>query len=579
MVVNGSPRTITLGTPGQNALFPFHGQGGQRVTLAWSGSTISGTQYKIEDPNGNTLVGTGWEPPGPASITTTLTAGTSDNYKIFVNPFADATGNVTLTLTGTSPQETGCGFGGVYFSARLAKCGSAILLDPVNTLTGAFQAEETDVSLPGAGVPFTWTRSYTSSDQTVGRLGQGWTDSLSASLAIQQNGDVIVHSEDGQQVYYTKQPDGSFVGAAGAQATLSLVGSNYQLVRNDQVTYTFDSQGRLTALKDRDNQGLTLTYNGSNLSTVTDAAGRQATFTYTGSLLTQVTLADTRHVNYGYTGNLLTSVTDLNGKTTTYTYDGGNRLANIVDPLGHAQVQNTYGSDGRVTQQKDAANNISGFSWDSSTQTATVTDPRGNVWKDVYQNGVLFKRIDAQTNVVQFGFDSNLNETSVTSPSGQQVSLGYDSKGNLTSATSTDLNATKTYTYNARNDVATMTDARGKVTSYGYDANGNLTSVTVDGVTVATYAYNAQGQLTSSTDGNNKTTTYTYDANGNVASITDALGNKNTYTYDAAGRVLTHVMPLGNVVGGDPNAHKWTYTYDGEGHQLTETNPLGKTTP
>jgi RHS repeat-associated protein len=579
MVVNGSPRTITLGTPGQNALFPFHGQGGQRVTLAWSGSTISGTQYKIEDPNGNTLVGTGWEPPGPASITTTLTAGTSDNYKIFVNPFADATGNVTLTLTGTSPQETGCGFGGVYFSARLAKCGSAMLLDPVNTLTGAFQAEETDVSLPGAGVPFTWTRSYTSSDQTVGRLGQGWTDSLSASLAIQQNGDVIVHSEDGQQVYYTKQPDGSFVGAAGAQATLSLVGSNYQLVRNDQVTYTFDSQGRLTALKDRDNQGLTLTYNGSNqLASVTDAASRQATFTYTGSLLTQVTLADTRHVNYGYTGNLLTSVTDLNGKTTTYTYDGGNRLANIVDPLGHAQVQNTYGSDGRVTQQKDAANNISGFSWDSSTQTATVTDPRGNVWKDVYQNGVLFKRIDAQTNVVQFGFDSNLNETSVTSPSGQQVSLGYDSKGNLTSATSTDLNATKTYTYNARNDVATMTDARGKVTSYGYDANGNLTSVTVDGVTVATYAYNAQGQLTSSTDGNNKTTTYTYDANGNVASITDALGNKNTYTYDAAGRVLTHVMPLGNVVGGDPNAHKWTYTYDGEGHQLTETNPLGKTT-
>src|SRR5919109_1686475 len=68
MVVNGSPRTITRGT--------------------------------------------NWEPPGTASITTTLTAGTSDNYKIYVNPFADATGNVTLTLTGTSPQETGCGLSG-----------------------------------------------------------------------------------------------------------------------------------------------------------------------------------------------------------------------------------------------------------------------------------------------------------------------------------------------------------------------------------------------------------------------------------------------------------------------------------
>jgi hypothetical protein len=220
MVVNGSPRTITLGTPGQNALFPFHGQGGARVTLQWSGSTISGTQYKIEDPNGNELAGTNWEPPGTASISATLTAGTSDNYKIYVNPFADATGNVTLTLTGPSSQENGCGLSGIFGTFRLAKCGSAMLMDPVNTLTGAYQAQETDVSVPGTGVPFTWTRSYTSSDPTVGRLGQGWTDSLAASLAIQPNGDVNVHSEDGQQVYYTKQPDGSFVGAAGAQATL-----------------------------------------------------------------------------------------------------------------------------------------------------------------------------------------------------------------------------------------------------------------------------------------------------------------------------------------------------------------------
>jgi RHS repeat-associated protein len=579
LVVNGSQRILTLGTPGQNALLPFHGQGGQRVTLQWSASTISGTQYKIEDPSGNELVGTNWEPPGTASISTTLSAGTSDNYKIFVNPFADATGQVTLTLTGTSSQENLCGLNGIFGYFRLAKCGSAMLVDPVNTLTGAFQEQEADVSVPGTGIPFTFTRSYTSSDPTVGRLGQGWTDSLAASLAIQQNGDVIVHSEDGQQVYYTKQPDGSFVGASGALATLSLVGSNYQLVRNDQITYTFDSQGRLTALKDRDNQGLTLTYNGSNqLATVTDAAGRQATLTYTGSLLSQVALADGRHVNYGYTGNLLTSVTDLRGKTTTYGYDAGNRLTAITDPLGHAQVQNTYGSDGRVTQQKDALNKITTFAWDSSTQTATVTDPRGNVWKDVYQNGVLYQRIDAQTNTTQYGFDSSLNQTGVTSPAGQQVTLGYDSKGNLTSASSPALNATKTYTYNTRNDVATVTDARGKVTSYGYDTSGNLASVTVDGQVVAQYLYNAQGQMTSSIDGNLKTTAYTYDANGNLASVTDPLGNKNTYTYDAAGHVLTRVDPLGNVMGGDPNAHKWTYTYDNAGHVLTETNPLGKTT-
>jgi RHS repeat-associated protein len=579
LVVNAPPRTITLGTPGQNALFPFHGEAGQTVTLGWSGSTISGTQYKIEDPNGNELRGTNWEPPpGPASISTTLPS-TSDNYKIYVNPFADATGNVTLTLTGTSGQNYACGQPGVVLGGRLAKCGSAMLNDPVNTLTGAFENQETDVSLPGTGIPFTFTRSYTSADATVGRLGQGWTDSLSASLAVQGNGDVLVHAEDGQQVYFTKQGDGSFVGAAGALATLSAVGGNYQLVRNDQVTYTFDAQGRLTALKDRDNQGLTLAYNGSNqLSTVTDAVGRQVTFTFTGNVLTQLALPGGRTVSYGYTGGLLTSVTDLRGKVTTYTYDAGNRLANIVDPLGHALVQNTYDGNGRVTLQKDALNNATTFAWDDTTQTATVTDARSNVWKDIYQNGVLFKRIDAQSNATQFGFDSSLNETSVTGPDGNQVTLGYDSKGNLSSANSAALNATKSVTYNARNDIATITDARGKVTSYGYDASGNLTSVTIDGQLVAQYAFNAPGQLTTSTDGNSKTTTYTYDANGNLASETNSLGNKTTYTYDAAGNVLTRVEPLGNVVGGNPDAYKWTYTYDGAGHVLTETNPLLKTT-
>jgi RHS repeat-associated protein len=475
-------------------------------------------------------------------------------------------------------QNYTCNDPGIYGS-KLAKCASTTSAEPVNTLTGAFEDQVTDVSLPGTGIPFTFTRSYTSADPTVVRMGQGWTDSLSASLAIQGNGDVLVRAEDGQQVYYTKQPDGSFVGAAGAQATLTSVGSNYQLVRNDQVTYSFDSQGRLTALKDRDNQGLTLTYDGSgNLSTVTDAAGRQVTFSFTGSLLTQLTAPGGRTVSFGYTGSLLTSVTDLRGKTTTYTYDANNRLASIIDPLGHAQVQNTYGADGRVTEQKDALNNTTTFAWDSLTQTATITDPRGNISKDVYQNGVLFKRIDGQSNVTQFGFDSSVNETSVTSPDGKQVTLGYDSKGNLTSAASVALNANKTYSYNARNDIATVTDARGKVTSNGYDTNGNLTSVTVDGQSVAQYAYNAQGQVTSYTDGNNKATAYTYDASGNVASVTDALGNKTTYTYDAAGNMTTRVDPLGNVQGGNPAAHTWTYTYDNAGHLLTQTNPLGKTT-
>jgi len=423
-------------------------------------------------------------------------------------------------------------------------------------------------------------RSYTSADPTSGRFGPGWTDTYATALAIQPNGDAILHGDEGQQLTYTKQPDGSFVGSPGALSTLTAIIGGYKLVRHDQVAYVFDAAGVLQSERDQNAQGLTFAYDGSGrLSTITDAAGHAINVGYNASnLVASVATPDVRTVSYGYTGGLLTSVTDLRGKVTTYTYDAGNRLANIVDPLGHALVQNTYDGNGRVTLQKDALNNATTFAWDDTTQTATVTDARSNVWKDIYQNGVLFKRIDAQSNTTQFGFDSGLNETSVTAPDGKQVSLGYDAKGNLTSASSTSLNATKTLTYNARNDVASVTDARAKLTTYGYDGTGNLANITVDGHAVEQNVYNAQGQLTSSTDGNTKTTTYTYDANGNLASLTDPLGNKTTYTYNAAGNVLTRVDPLGNVSGGNPSAHTWTYSYDNASHVLTETNPLGKTT-
>jgi hypothetical protein len=93
---------------------------------------------------------------------------------------------------------------------------SECLSDPVNTLSGAYTASVTDATLPGRGLSLDFTRSYTSADSTSGRLGPGWTDSYWASLAIQTNGDALLHGEDGQRLYYTKQPDGSFTGPPGA---------------------------------------------------------------------------------------------------------------------------------------------------------------------------------------------------------------------------------------------------------------------------------------------------------------------------------------------------------------------------
>lgn len=55
------------------------------------------------------------------------------------------------------------------------------------------------------------------------------------ALLIQGNGDVILHGDEGQQVYYTKLSDGSFAGAPGSLSILSTVEGGYRLVRQDQV--------------------------------------------------------------------------------------------------------------------------------------------------------------------------------------------------------------------------------------------------------------------------------------------------------------------------------------------------------
>jgi hypothetical protein len=85
---------------------------------------------------------------------------------------------------------------------------------------------------------------------------------------------VLVHSDTGQRLYFTKQPDGSFVADPGGRSTLTSITGGYELVTQDQTHLRFDTAGKLTRVRDRNDQGLTLTYSGSQLSSVTDSASR-----------------------------------------------------------------------------------------------------------------------------------------------------------------------------------------------------------------------------------------------------------------------------------------------------------------
>jgi RHS repeat-associated protein len=475
---------------------------------------------------------------------------------------------------GVPPSQT---YGGIHGINPTRVVG-----EPVDTASGFYLTSTTDLMLPGIGVPFAFTRSYVSGVTSVGRLGKGWTDSLGASLTVLENGDVTLNAEDGQQLTYTKQADGSFVGQPGTRSTLTAAGGGYDLVRHDQVRYRFDGTGVLQSIKDRNSEGLTLAYDGTgNLATVTDSVGRQISFGYNGSLLSSVSLPDGRNVSYGYTNGLLTSVVDARGGTTTYGYDASDRLNQIIDQNLHTVVQNTYDAAGRVIEQVDARGNHSTFGWDPATQTATFTNARHKTWQDVYLNNVIQRSIDPLGNVTRYEYDADGNLTKVTDARGNATTMTYDGRGNmLTKTAPAPLSYLEMFTYDAQNNLRTYTDARNNQITFGYDAAGNLTSIARPGSNVTQIGRDPAGTglMTSFTDARGKTTTFGYDSAGNLTQITTPLGFITKMGYDAGGRMTSLIEARGNVTGGTPSDYTWVYTYNNANQLLTQTDPLNHLT-
>ncbi|MFE7960775.1 DUF6531 domain-containing protein [Streptomyces sp. NPDC057413] len=453
--------------------------------------------------------------------------------------------------------------------------------DPVNTATGSYTEAISDAMLPGAGVSFDFQRSYNSAASgTSGPLGPGWSEPYAMSLTV-SGATVTFTSEGGAKSVFTQQSDGSFTSPPGVRAQLAAASGGYRLTLPDQQVDSFDSAGRLTAMRDRNGRGLSFTYTGAQLTGITDAGGRTIAVAYdpaTGHI-SKLTLPDGHTVGYGYDiSGRLSTVTGTSGKTTTYGYDGTDRLITVTSPSGHQQVKNTYDSStGRVTSQTQNNGGEVKIAWDADHGLATTTEG-DRVTKDYYSGNVLVAHIDAAGGLTTYTYDARLNPTSVTDPNGHTTHMTYDGSGNLLTRTEpAPISTTESWTYDSKRNVKTHTDGRGNTESYTYDSGNRISTITNPEGGVTTFTYTPSGRIDTVKDPAGKATTNSYDTAGNLTAQTDASGNKTTYTYDAAGRVLTVTTPRGNVAGARPADYTTTYTYDDAGRVATVTDPLGHT--
>jgi YD repeat-containing protein len=183
----------------------------------------------------------------------------------------------------------------------------------------------------------------------------------------------LAQDTSGNLVYWPDQSD------LAPQLTRNQDGT-YTARRIDQLQFNFDQSGRLRSLVDRNQNQITLNYQGERLAEIAGAGGRAVAFGYDDEgRITEITdlIGRTTQYKYDRQGNLI-GVIDPRGHETSYAYDDERHLIKVTDPLGQVVQQNEYDDMGRLTKQIDAKGRVFSLAYDSAARHVTATDPAGH---------------------------------------------------------------------------------------------------------------------------------------------------------------------------------------------------------
>ncbi|MFI9387758.1 polymorphic toxin-type HINT domain-containing protein [Kutzneria sp. NPDC052558] len=280
---------------------------------------------------------------------------------------------------------------------------------------GNFFRSAVDASLATSGPSISVARTYNSLDPRRNlAFGEGWATQydMSALPDNDNSGNVLVTYPDGQQVRFGLNPDGSYAAPAGRYAVLTHpTSAEWDLVDKAGATYRIVN-GHLASLKDSHGQQIVLDYTNNRLSAVHQppVAGRTPqgiSFTWTGSHVTSVTTSPGGSTlltwTYTYDGDKLTKVCDPRGGCTVYNYESGTHYRSTVldtkpdsywrlgDPAGAGAATSQVGINLGADQgkYKDVTLGTAG-----PTTASTAATFNGTSSAVTLPNGVLRKNRD-----------------------------------------------------------------------------------------------------------------------------------------------------------------------------------------
>ncbi len=330
-------------------------------------------------------------------------------------------------------------------------------------------------------------------------------------------------------------------------------------------------------------------------TTATDANGKHRnTFTDVRKLTTSVQefnpVADQPVIwtSYGYDAlGRLTSVVDDHGNTTTSTYDNLGRRT-VVDSPDSGRTETDYDLASNVVAKITATLHAQGKAIDYDYDFNRLADIR---YPTFTGNDVTY------TYGAQGAPNNGANRVVHIRDAAGTVDRSYGPLGELTSETRTvtaisgpPKTFTTSYRFDAFNRMLQMTYPDGEVLTYGYDSGGQVESASgVKGSFhygyLARLDYDKFGQRLFMQTGNGVQTKYAYDPAdrqlANLQAQSPAAGQFQnvSYTYDKVGNILQEAnnvpVPTGRPIGG-PSTQ--TYTYD-DLYRLTSAQGQDQTAP
>jgi len=385
-----------------------------------------------------------------------------------------------------------------------------------------------------------------------GPLGHGWVYNYEVELREYSDGNVEIIWGDGNSLYFSKLAEGRYSCRDKGQkySLANEQDGGYVLWNSSGLRFVFNRAGKLLSIRDGQGNETVLSYGSSGfLEKIEGPGGKTISLQYYKNKLALVQGPGGEQTKYIYDEqDDLVKVVDSLGNTTHYEYDDRHLLTSLARPDGY-KVSFSFDNNGKLQESvRNTDSERLTYITDTSQEMLSVVTGAGRQWDYTFDaRGNIASISDLEGGVQQFEWNKNDELIKISLNGVGSFSLGYDDTGHIVELRDP-LGSVTRAQYGTLSELPeVLVDANGTARYFRYDTAGNLVYYE-DGLNnVHNYIYDNFGNILVHRTPMGKLLTYAYNASGSLTSFTRADDKTSTWTYDTAGNLASAIDFSGQI--------------------------------